>query len=117
MRSVQDSHLGSEIVTGRTSGAIPQNFRRLLTKSNTSRARLQTAEWGDQDIFFRIRHSVFVSVEGRYEEVLHGVVEVTELRVYEGLHPCGDLIYLAPFVATIGSQRAGVLMTIVILLR
>ena len=80
---------------------IPRNPRR--NRANQGRG-YQTGEEGEQDRFFEIRDAVLVSVEGRDEEVVRGVVEVAELRVYEGFHPRGDLIDSVPFVSATGSE-------------
>ena len=48
-----------------------------------------------------------VPVEGYDEEVFCWVVEVAELCVYAGFHPCVNLVDSAPFVPAIGPQYEG----------
>ena len=83
---------------------IPRYHQR--DRTNQSRGH-QTGEGGEQSLFFEIRHAILAPVEGGDEEVLRGVVEVAELCVHEGLHPCGDFVDSVPLVPAIGPQCEG----------
>ena len=83
---------------------IPRDPRR--NRANQDRGP-QAGEGGEQVHFLEIRDTVFVPAEGRDEAVFCWVVEVAELCVYEGVHPCGDLVDVVPFVLAIGSEYEG----------